>query len=198
MMNPESLEPLLDKLCAGDVAAIKKFFVASEPFLRKVVRERLPARLQAKFDSADVVQSVWADLLQGYRAGTWHFDDLKRFQAFVIQVTRNRFYDKFRKNKIAFERERRFGGLPTSDLPASPAPDAAALLQAEELWEQMLAQCSPEHRELLHLKRQGLPIDELARRTGLHPGSIRRILRNLARKLALAQGRDGSDGTYET
>jgi RNA polymerase sigma-70 factor (ECF subfamily) len=49
----------------------------------------------------------------------------------------------------------------------------------------MLALCAPEHQELLRLKRQGLAMDDLAARTGLHPGSIRRVLRNLARKLAL-------------
>jgi hypothetical protein len=49
----------------------------------------------------------------------------------------------------------------------------------------MLSRCPEEHKELLRLKRQGLPMAELVKRTGLHPGSIRRIFRNLARDLAL-------------
>jgi RNA polymerase sigma factor (sigma-70 family) len=154
----------------------------------------LPPRLQAKFDSLDIVQSVWADLLEGYRAGAWHFADVQRFQAFLVQVTRNRFNDKFRKHRIAFEREQPLEGVHTSELPACSGPGAPDVLEAEELWEQMLALCAPEHQELLRLKRQGLPLDELALRTGLHPGSIRRILRNLARKLAL---QERSDAAYE-
>ena len=43
----------------------------------------------------------------------------------------------------------------------------------------------PDHHELLRLKRQGLPLQEIAARTGLHEGSVRRILRQLARQLAL-------------
>jgi RNA polymerase sigma factor (sigma-70 family) len=191
-MNPEPLESLLEQLCQGNLAVAQQLFMACEPHLRKVVRQRLPARLQAKFDSADIVQSVWADLLHGYRAGAWHFADLQRFQAFLVQVTRNRFNDKFRKHRIAFEKEQRFGGLHTSEMPHSLGPQAADVLEAEELWEQILANCAPEHQELLRLKRQGLPMDELAARTGLHPGSIRRILRNLARKLALGETIDGA------
>jgi RNA polymerase sigma-70 factor (ECF subfamily) len=48
----------------------------------------------------------------------------------------------------------------------------------------MLALCPPEYHEILHLKRQGLLLDEIANRTGLHEGSVRRILRRLARQLA--------------
>ena len=42
-------------------------------------------------------------------------------------------------------------------------------------------------RILLRLRREGVPLAEIAARTGLHPGSIRRILRELARKMAFKQ-----------
>ena len=71
-MNSESLEPLLENLCQGDMVAAKQVFMACESYLRKVVRRQMPTRLQSKFDSIDIVQSVWADLLHGYRAGAWH------------------------------------------------------------------------------------------------------------------------------
>jgi RNA polymerase sigma-70 factor (ECF subfamily) len=38
---------------------------------------------------------------------------------------------------------------------------------------------------VLVLRREGLPLAEIAARTGLHEGSVRRILRRLARELAL-------------
>jgi RNA polymerase sigma-70 factor (ECF subfamily) len=50
---------------------------------------------------------------------------------------------------------------------------------------QLLQKCPPAHREILRLKRQGLPLAEIATRTGLHEGSIRRILYDLARRLAV-------------
>jgi RNA polymerase sigma-70 factor (ECF subfamily) len=60
-------------------------------------------------------------------------------------------------------------------------------VQADDLWEKMLTLCPPAHRELLHLKRRGVPLEEISARTGLHEGSIRRVLRRLARQLAVEQ-----------
>ena len=48
--------------------------------------------------------------------------------------------------------------------------------------------CPPAHHNLLELKRQGFPLAEIAARTGLHESSVRRILYDLARRLAAARG----------
>jgi RNA polymerase sigma-70 factor (ECF subfamily) len=56
---------------------------------------------------------------------------------------------------------------------------------ADELWERILTQSQPAHRQLLELKRQGLSVAEIAKRTGFHEDSIHRILRNLASRLAV-------------
>ena len=45
------------------------------------------------------------------------------------------------------------------------------------------------HHELLQLKLEGLSLSEIASRTGLHPGSVRRILVNLGRRLSAANER---------
>ncbi len=47
--------------------------------------------------------------------------------------------------------------------------------------------CPPAHRDLLDLKRRGFPLAEIATRTGLHESSVRRILYDLARKLAVVR-----------
>jgi RNA polymerase sigma-70 factor (ECF subfamily) len=192
-MNPDSVEPLMEQLSQGEMARAKQVFLDYEPYLRKVVRRQLPQGLRAKFDSVDIVQSVWAHLLEGYRAGAWRFSDARRFQAFLVQVTRHRFIDSYRKHRTAFEKEQPLGGMHTSQMPAASQPRPPEVIEAEELWQQMLALCPPEHQELLRLKRQGLPMEELTARTGMHPGSIRRILRNLARKLALQEGVAGAN-----
>ena len=50
--------------------------------------------------------------------------------------------------------------------------------------------CPPAHREMLELKRQGIPLAEIAERTGLHESSVRRILYELAKRLAATRRGD--------
>ncbi len=185
-----SLEALLAKLRQGDAAAAAELFFTYEPTLRLVVRRQLSAELRAKFDSADIVQSVWADVLHRFRDADWNFTDAAGLRGFLVTATRNRFIDRCRQHRAALEHEQRLAGNDGDGLPASRQPRPSEEAQANDLWEQMLALCPPQHRTLLELKRDGLPLAEIAARTGLHESSVRRILYDLARKLAFQQGQD--------
>ena len=176
-MNASPLEGILQRFSEGDAAAAEQVFRTYEPYLRKVVRRLLPPHLRARFDSIDVVQSVWADLLERLRGAGWRFQDARQLHAFLVLVTRNRFVDRARQHEAALARERHGTRSP----PHQARPSEVA--QAEELWRRMLALCPPAHQEVLYLKRDGLDLDEIAARTGLHVGSVRRILRGLARRL---------------
>jgi RNA polymerase sigma factor (sigma-70 family) len=186
MVTP--VEELLEKLCQGDQAAAEQVFLAYEPYLRMVVRRRLPAQLRVRFDSMDVVQSIWADLFQGFREAGWKFPSAAALQAFLVKATYNRFLDRVRRHEASVRRERDEPLAKALGRSPSPAPRPSEVAEADELWEQMLALCPPQHHELLRLKRQGLTLAELAERTGLNADSIRRILRTLSRRLALRQG----------
>jgi RNA polymerase sigma-70 factor (ECF subfamily) len=186
MADDEPLEPLLEKLCSGDAAAAEQVFVAYEPYLRMVVRRLLPPRLRAKFDSVDVVQSVWADVLQGFRDARWRFTNTAQLRAFLVKATRNRFIDRVRRYRAA-QREQPLEAVDPEALSPDADPRPSEVVQANELWEEMLAMCPPAHQELLRLKRQGCSLAEIAERTGLHPSSVRRILYDLARRMAARQ-----------
>jgi RNA polymerase sigma factor (sigma-70 family) len=179
-MSRHSLDDLLTRLSAGDLAAAEQVFVTYEPYLRKVVRRQLPDRLRTRFDSVDIVQSVWGDLLHGFRNAGWRFESTAQLQAFLIKVTRNRFIDRCRQHSPGLDREEWLAEIDPSDLPADSGPEPIQEAQANDLWERMVALCPPEHRGLLQLKRAGLPLAEIATRTGLHIGSVRRVLRTLA------------------
>ena len=183
-MSTDQLGDLLEKLSTGDPQAAELAFVAYEPYLRMVVRRQLPAWLRPKFDSVDVVQSVWADLLDGFRSSGYRFTDANHLRAFLIRVTQNRFIDRLRQHEPSRDREERLYQSHEAEGAVAPDPRPSQVAQAEELFEQMLALCPEGHREVLRLKREGLPLDEIARRTGLHPSSVRRILYDLARRLA--------------
>jgi RNA polymerase sigma factor (sigma-70 family) len=184
-MSSKSLDLLLEKLCSGDEAAAEQVFLAYEPYLRKVVRRQMPPRLRAKLDSIDVVQSVWADVLQGFRNAGWRFADAAHLRAFLVKVTRHRFIDRVRQHNAAVQREKSLAVMDPEKVPPTREPRPSEAAVAHDLWQQMLALCPPAHHNILELKRQGLTLVEIARRTGLHEGSVRRILRQLARQMAL-------------
>jgi RNA polymerase sigma-70 factor (ECF subfamily) len=180
----EPLDRLLGQLCSGDPSAAAQVFVAYEPYLRKAVRRHLPAHLRAKFDSADVVQSVWVDVLRGFRQAGWRFADADHLRGFLFVATRNRLLDRIARYQKAARREEPLNAAEHGRLPLSPQPDPGEAAQTSDLWEWIVAQCPPEHRPILALRQQGYSLAEIAARTGLHPDSVRRILRTLARQLA--------------
>jgi RNA polymerase sigma factor (sigma-70 family) len=184
-MTHQPLDSLLEKLCSGDPVAAERVFVAFEPYLRMVVRKKLPPRLRAKFDSMDVVQSVWADLLRGFREADWRFSDEAHLRAFLVKLTRHRFIDQVRRTRTAVARERPLDDMVPADEPVSRLPSPSEVAQADELSQRMLSLCSPAHREIVRLRMAGIPVAEIATRTGLHVGSVHRILHDLACRVAV-------------
>lgn len=183
-MSAPPLDALLLRLNAGDATAADLLFRSYEPLLRMVVRRRISQSLRPKFDSTDVVQSVWADLVEGLAKARWKFQNARQLRAFLIKMTRNRLIDRIRQHRRALDREVSLASHEIETFPAARTARVSENFYADELWRQMLTVCPPAHYEILHLKRQGASLSEIAERTGLHPGSIRRILYDLARRVA--------------
>jgi RNA polymerase sigma factor (sigma-70 family) len=183
----KALDALLGGLTTGDSVAAERIYRAIEPYLLNIVRARLPRMLRAKFDSTDVLQSVWADALCGIRDEQLQFDTAEHLRGFLMVATRNRLIDRIRRfGKMAAREQADSGADRLLILPsAQPRPSEEA--QAAEMWEQLLISCQSEHRPILELRRQGYSMAEIGARTGFHPDSVRRILRALARKQACAE-----------
>jgi RNA polymerase sigma-70 factor (ECF subfamily) len=184
-MTAEPLDQLLDRLRDGDVAAASQIVADYEPYLRLVVRRWMPGRLRAKFDSLDVLQSVWVHVLHALRGRAWQVADRARLRALLVTVARRRLVSRYRSHRAAVEREEP-GGAELDVLPEPRLPRPSEVAVADELWERLVALCPPEHQAVLRLRREGLLLHEIAARTGMHEGSVRRALRQLARRLALA------------
>jgi RNA polymerase sigma-70 factor (ECF subfamily) len=183
-MDPRALDTMLEKLQNGEVAAAERVFRDFEPYLRSLVRRRLTPPLRSKFDSMDVVQCVWSDLIEGFREGRWEFKDRDQLRAFLARVAYRHFVNQCRRNAAALRREEPLRSDDSMPGLASAHPRPSEVAQADELWERMGKLCPPAHRPILELKRQGLSAAEIGSRVGLHEGSVRRILYDLARRLA--------------
>jgi RNA polymerase sigma factor (sigma-70 family) len=184
-VTAEPLDVLLDRIRADDLQAAEQIVALYEPQLRLIVRRKLSRRLRAKFDSLDVVQSVWTRMLQDFRAHGCRIASTEHLRNYLVQVTRNCLTDRLRHFRVALKRQQQaVAEVETASALASRQPRPSEIAQGNELWETMLASCPPQYHELLRLKRQGLTLDDIALKTGLHEGSVRRIIRKLARQLA--------------
>jgi RNA polymerase sigma-70 factor (ECF subfamily) len=188
-MSTVHIERLLAELKSDDPVAAEQVFRTYEPYLRMLVRRELHGSLRRKFDSLDVVQSVWAELIEGVRDRGWRFTDPSHLRAFLIRLTRHRFIDLCRKHRQAAQHEERLSDNPSSLEITSAAPRPSELARRNELWDRILALCPPEHHELLRLKLQGRSHAEIGAEAGMHPNSVRRILAGLAERVEAANGR---------
>ncbi len=98
-MSQAASDPLLAGLNAGDPRAAADAFVEFEPYLRMVVRRHVAHSVRAKFDSTDIVQSVWADVVDGLRRLNWTFHQRDQLRAFLVKMTRNRLIDRLRQQR---------------------------------------------------------------------------------------------------
>jgi RNA polymerase sigma factor (sigma-70 family) len=182
-MMLSATDRLLEKLNEGDTDAAGQVFQTFEPYLRMVIRRQMTGKPTPKFESTDIVQSVWADVVDGLRQSKWTFQTVDQLRAFLVKMARNRFVDRVRQHRRVSEHE---WTMPTQDievLAATNAPRVSENYYADELWHQMLDVCPPAHYQVLYLKRQGASLDEIASETGLHKGSVRRILYQISREV---------------
>jgi RNA polymerase sigma factor (sigma-70 family) len=184
----DPLDVLLERLTRGEMDAAGQVYLTFEPILRVLVRRQLTPRMRAKFDSMDVVQSAWADVLEGFRNQRRRFSNRDHLRAYLARVTYNHFVNHCRRHRLVVRHEQPLFGDEQAGLPASPLPRPSELAQAGELWELLWGLCPPAHRKLLELKRRGFRLAEIAEKTGLHESSVRRILYDLASRLAAVRG----------
>jgi len=183
-MTPGSADDLLEQLGRGEVEALGELFEAYAPYLRAVVRRQLSDRLRPKFDSVDVVQSVWVQLIRRLGRDGWRVNDEGHLRALLVTIARRRLITRARQCDRAGDRPAEDDWTAVADARQASPSEAA---QANDLWERMLGLLPPEHHPILALRREGVALAEIAARTGLHEGSVRRILRRLARELALRE-----------
>jgi RNA polymerase sigma-70 factor (ECF subfamily) len=184
MSQNDPMEVLLGQLNQGELEAVQRTFVTYEPYLRMIVRRRLSGAMRLRFDSLDIIQSVWADLIRGFRAGAWTFASAGQLRRFLVRATLHRLVDRTRREQRSLRREQQFDPVGLRSLPETGKCVVSAGMEAEELWQEMVDLCPPQHRDLLALRRQGLALADIAARTGLHQSSVRRVLYELAARVA--------------
>ncbi len=189
----EAPESWLARLNEGDADAVERLFLTYETYLRITVRRRLGPQLRSKVDSGDIVQSVFADVLGGLRKSGWKFSGPEQLRGFLRRIACRRVADRYQQHRRTLGRERTLEEGRPEGLPTSPAPRPSQVAQGREFGDRVLEACPPNHQEIVRLRMNGYTMREIAERTGLHEGSVRRALYDLARRLSIASRRGPMD-----
>ena len=193
-MDDPEFDALMQRVRAGDQAAIAALLKTYEPEVRLMVRSRLPQALRQRFDSLDLAQSVWISLLIGEESGIQNeFASPRQFLGYVAGVTHNKILEKYRQHtrtkKYDLAREEPLDVRPGApgarrDLePAAPEPTPSQQVQAVEVMERLAAGRSPAEALVLELRSQGLTFEEIGQRTGLHERTARRLVESLRQRM---------------
>jgi RNA polymerase sigma-70 factor (ECF subfamily) len=188
-MTPSAGSDLLDRLGRGDPTVTRDLYLAYNSYLRVVVRKLLSPRLRAASDSSDVIQSVWVQVARALEADGWKVESELQLRALLVVIARRGVSKRYRSTERAVADPD--AGARLDELPLGNQSRPSETAVGNELWQRLLEKCPPEHRPLLELRREGVTLAEVAARTGLHEGSVRRIIRQLARELAIRPTRAG-------
>lgn len=185
-MDEQMLRRCIERINAGDVEAAGAAFEALEGYVRIAVRRRLDRRIRARLDSRDVVQSAFADALLGILRGGWRFAGPAQLLGLLKRIATRKVVDRYRKHETSMRAEQPLGKTSPGELPATDQPGPIQEAEGREFRDRILRACPAPHREIIRLRMEGFRIGEIAERTGLHEGSVRRIIHGVARELSLA------------
>ncbi len=198
----DCLAELLGRLRSGDQSAATEILERYEAQVRLVVRRCLPRVLRSRFDSQDIMQSVWRSFFQRISGepvedqhgiaesgvdATLEFKESSQLFAFLSRMARNKVIDQYRREttqKTDIHRLRTIHGDSRADLDlADEAETASELLEAaDELshWRSLV----PEGRQvLIDLKAEGHTSKEIGDKLGISERTVQRVLEDLRVRL---------------
>ncbi len=204
--HPE--QRLVQDASRGDLGAVEELLARHLPRLAGFVRKNEGGLPRNKESTADIVQSVCREVLEGLKEERFEYRGEAEFRGWLFEAAlfkiknRRRYWAAERRDP---QRERRAQAGPESDLTspgeilaaagASPSEDVASIEEAKRV-RSLLDRLPERYRRVIELAHvEGLPHREIATRLEITEGSSRMLLsRALARLATLS---DGPEGTVE-
>lgn len=188
-MDDSNFLALIERARKGDGEATTALLGAFENEVRVMVRARLPKTLRSRFDTMDFVQAVWQSVFAKNVRGP-EFANTGHFRGYLAGVARNKVFEEYRRStttqKINLRREeplyiRRNGHDEPRELPSND-PSPSQIAQAGECLDRLL-DGSSEDVAVVEMRRAGLTLDEIAKKTGVSERSVRRVIEAARRRV---------------
>jgi RNA polymerase sigma-70 factor (ECF subfamily) len=196
-MSPnDSFVVLMGRLRTGEDAAAREVFVRFAARLAGLARRHLDARVGAKVDPEDVVQSAYKSFFLRQRDGALDVGTWDGLWGLLTMITLRKCADRaayYRAEKRDVARETGTGsaddstpGVVEMALDREPQPDEAAAL-AETVEALFRTIDDPDERAILELSLQGHTATEISEQLGRAERSVRRIREHIRKRLERMQ-----------
>ena len=191
-----SVVDLMVRLRSGEDEAAREVFVRFAGRLVGLARQHLDARLAAKVDPEDVVQSAYKSFFLRQRAGGLEVGTWDGLWGVLTLITLRKCADRaehFRAGKRDVSREATPGpgdsgpgAAQSFGLAREPSPEEAAIL-AETVEALFRSVDDPDERAILELSLQGCTAAEISDRLGRAERSVRRLRERVRKRLERMQ-----------
>jgi RNA polymerase sigma-70 factor (ECF subfamily) len=185
-LSPDSSADLLARWQAGDQQAAAKLWWRYATQLIGLTRKWLSGEMARHLDPEDVVQSVYRSFFAVARSEAFVLRHSGHLWRLLVTITRHKLRDQVRRQGRL---KRRPGGAAVTGLEGleaelmthQPTPAEAAAL-ADEL-KLALAGLDAEQRRMVELRLQGYKLGEIAKASGHHERTVRRVLHRVREHL---------------
>lgn len=180
--DPQPFQNLIAQVQSGDQDAARQLYDQYGRQIQIAVRRRMGTGLRKRFDSDDFAQAVWVSIF-GNLGQISKLKTPAEFVGYLIRVATYKVIDESRRHtqtmRRDMSRERSIDAI-RADLLHHDEPSASQIALAQEQWEHILKTIPEKYHAVATLRvQQGLPIREIASRSGYNERTVRRILRRV-------------------
>lgn len=176
----------------GDSGLLEDFWRQYGPMLERVAARHIGDRLRTKLGPEDVVQSACRTFFRRAKAGEFRLEDAEALWRLLCAITVTKVKEQSRfhaRKKRSMDREVSASTSDGDDMPlpsGGPAPEAE--VDFADHFEKLLESLDEEERRIVNFKLQDLTHDQVAERMGISERTVRRLFKQLQRKLSTALG----------
>jgi RNA polymerase sigma-70 factor (ECF subfamily) len=194
-MAEETFAELMQRVRTGDQDAATTLVQRYEPAIRRAMRFRLSgSKMGAVLDSVDICQSVMASFFIRAASGQYELDTPEQLQKLLAKMAKNKLNFQIRKQYAQCRDQRREQSAADDQFLPGTSVTPSRQVSARELLEQVHKRLSPEERELVEMRNDGVEWDVIAARVEGRPGALRkklgRALDRVAQELGIDEAAD--------
>lgn len=180
---------LLARYCAGNDEAAAELYRRYAERLRRVVETQFSARLAARLDAEDIVQSAFGSFFRVARTGVYQVPAGEHLWKLLFTITLNKLRAQGVRHTAA-KRDVRLTAPLGEEALAPAGKDDLAEAQFYLVLGEALDRLAPLHRQMVELRLRGFEVAEIARQTGRAKRTAERVLQQAMAQLTTLFGSD--------